>query len=373
MRRASQFELAAHAGAAYTTPWFSTPMGGGSVGPGETAGAHATFWFSPRVGARASASYAAGSVESPNSLFTSRNESFRTHMALYDAGVVLRPFFFSGAPPSITSTYLYLGAGGLTASRGTEVTCSAPSSGPGECLAKDVGSATVAQGVVALGIELLPLSDRLTLFAEAALHAYDSPAHVTTPSFTTASSRDRYDATAGPSNRYALHANDSPAHAATAGSSDRYAATGTLSLGAKLLFGEILPPPPVIPPPPPVAFPATDSLSRPTAPMPRSGGSVEVTTTAPGADVYLVLQPIGGLSNSAICALRPILAPGRPYLGRTTSGNPVRGRGNATSYVLVVRQYGRVYQRVVRPSNNSNTVVRLNMMQAGTPLSCGGA
>jgi hypothetical protein len=286
-------------------------------------------------------------------------------MALYDAGVVLRPFLPSSAPPSIASTYLYLGAGGLTVSRGTEVTCIEGPGGPSSvCFANDAGSATVGQGVVALGIELLPLSDRLTLFAEAALHAYDSPAHITTPSFTTASSRDQYDATAGPSDR-ALRAYNTPAHTAAAGPSDRYAATGSLTLGAKLLVGDLPPPPPAIPPPVPP--------SPPTASMPRSGGSVEVTTTAPGADVYLVLQPIGGLSNSALCALRPILAPGRPYLGRTTSGNPVRGRGNATSYVLVVRQYGRVYQRLVRPSNNSNTVVRLNMMQAGTPLSCGGA
>jgi hypothetical protein len=338
--RASQFDFAVRAGAAYTTPWFRGPRGDGEVGLGPAAGAHATFWITPALGVRAGGAYAGGSVEGAN-----EGSPLRLHLALYDAGVVLRPFFsFEGTLRS--NAYLYAGAGGISAFSSAEgVRCAEPLVPRGVCLPTSAADATAGQGVVAIGTDLAPLGSGAKLFAEAAAHGYDAPLRPGQPD-----------------------------------AEDRFAVTGTLTVGVKLLVGDILPPPPVImpppppliilPPPPPSPSPTPPAPPGPVTPYPTAGGYVQVITTPPGAHVYLVPEPLAGIKQAEICRLKPNIQLRAPYMGPTSSTNLLRFYAPLNTYFVVVRQDTRVYLERVKPANYSTRKLSYNTSTEPPRMRC---
>jgi hypothetical protein len=92
----------------------------------------------------------------------------------------VRPFVGrAGASDWLASTYLWAGGGGLTTDVAGSGGCAAEyPAGSGVCLPRDPGPATVGQAVVGAGVEMYPLYRGVTLFGEAALHGYRSPARV---------------------------------------------------------------------------------------------------------------------------------------------------------------------------------------------------
>lgn len=321
-RLASQLEFGAQVGAAYTTPWFSAPDADGEIGPGAAAGAHATFWLTPVLGARVGALYARGSIEGTNG-----NGPFRLHTALYDAGVIWRPFF-SVEGPIAHSSYLYAGIGGITAlSSGDNDAddgsgCAASLRDRGICLPRRAGDATAGQVTLAIGADLTSFGNGSVLFAEAAAHGYDAPVR-----------------------------------AAVAGAKDRFAITGTFTVGVKLLVGDILPPPPPVIPTPPALEPS-DLV-----------GTVVIRTNAAGAAVYLIPAIDLTLDRELLCRLTPI--GGNPYFkGRTGPNGAFSLSGSTTnSWVVVIAQGPRRYESPLSFTAGS-TVEMMMSLAAGRATSC---
>jgi hypothetical protein len=255
-RRAGRFDVAVYAGGSLTSPWFEsrTVTLNGTTEPTENDdgeefspgyapffGAHLTFWASPMLGLRLHGAYAPMRPPSrPQDGFFDGFENagdrayYELNTYVYDAELVVRPFFNATDSRLLSSVYLWAGGGGLTVDQaGEDVEACRPSVlALGACLSYAPKQATVGQGTAGAGIDLLMLGRSLALFGEAGVHVYDSPVHVG-------------DDFIGPVT--------APTGARVRIADDRTAVTARLVAGLKLVLGDILPAPviPTLPPPPP--------------------------------------------------------------------------------------------------------------------------
>jgi hypothetical protein len=258
-RGPSRFDLGVYAGGAYTSSWFEsrsitlngTPTPdenddgeGYRIGLAPMFGANATFWATPVFGFRAHYGYMPSNLPEPSDggdAFGS-NDDYVLNNHFYDLSLIFRlpnlPLFSAVS----SNLYGWAGGGGLT----SNVAGSAGPNGEGceprllaagACLSYEEDFATVGQGVVGIGGDILGGTRILGLgaFAELAAHIYDSPVHVG-------------DGFLGPIT--------APTGTTVRVADDRYAVTTRLVLGLKAAFGSFAPamaplPPP--PPPPPVA------------------------------------------------------------------------------------------------------------------------
>ncbi|HYW06179.1 MAG TPA: hypothetical protein VE913_04430, partial [Longimicrobium sp.] len=193
MRRASLFDLGVYGGGSYTTDWFTTPEQGGdeegwAPGYAPIFGAVANFWFSPTLGVRAHGGYMP-QVLPETEAFDEENRVVNSY--LYDLDLVFRPFFFSSENGLMQSVYFFLGGGGYTAdiadqaiTRGFDdsdgIACARRPAWvrAGVCVSNSPEYSTTGMGVIGAGLDLFPIGGSLALFGEAAVHGYDSPAHV---------------------------------------------------------------------------------------------------------------------------------------------------------------------------------------------------
>ncbi|HEV2735709.1 MAG TPA: hypothetical protein VGV85_12765, partial [Longimicrobiaceae bacterium] len=203
-------------------------------------GAAATYWATPGFGVRLHGAYFPTQLPQGDSEagFEDGDDEYVMNNWLYDLNLVFRPAFLTSTIGSfLANPYLFLGGGGLTtniaglpaARGGVGYPCVNQYRSAGVCLSQDPEYASVGQGNVGIGFDLLSLAG-LGVFGEVAVHGYDSPAHVY---------------------------NENTAQ-------DKFAFTPRASLGLKFGFGGAAPEevivPPVAPPPPPPALPAAPEM-----------------------------------------------------------------------------------------------------------------
>jgi hypothetical protein len=261
-RRASRFDVGIYAGGSLTSDWLSsrtvtlngtdTPTEnddeeGYAPGFAPAFGALANLWITPALGVRLHGAYVPMRLPNTESAFTDAGEKSRYVMNtwFYDLGLTLRPFATRDVSRWMSSMYLFAGGGGVTTDlAGEDVPlCEGTVLGLGGCLSFDPAQATVGQGTAGVGFDLVPLGP-LALFAEAAVHVYDSPVHVD-------------DAWVGPIT--------APTRSTVRIADDAAAVTGRLVLGLKMAFGNLIPAP-VLPPPPPALPPVVPPPPPPPPP-----------------------------------------------------------------------------------------------------------
>jgi hypothetical protein len=286
-RRVSRFDLGVYAGGSLSGDWFesrtvtlnqtTTPTEnddaeGYSPGVGGAFGAQATFWFTPSFGIRAHGAYLPMRLpdndDDEDNLGGDGGE-YVMNTYVYDLNLALRPFASRGSP-WLSSMYLFAGGGGLTVDVWGEdqPVCEGTLAGLGACLSFEPEDATVGQGTAGLGFDLIPLGSMLGLFAEAAVHVYDSPVHVS-------------DTWLGPIT--------APAGSTVRIGNDATVVTGRLVLGLKAGFGNFVeevavappppPPPPMAPPPPPPPPPVVVNTRDIRVCVVENGALREVTAT----------------------------------------------------------------------------------------------
>ena len=253
-RRASLFDLGLYAGGAYSTSWFSINGAGDEdegfkPGISPIFGATASFFFTPSFGLRLHGAYMPTNLPEAEDEFGDGNDQFIVNNYLYDLDLVFRPWIANmEASNLMASTYFFLGGGGLTSNTaGTFASNCYPIGfyvANGVCMPTESDLGTVGQGVVGLGVDLIPITSGVGVFGELAVHGYDSPAHVY---------------------------NEQRAE-------DKIAFTPRLSLGLKFSFGNLLPPPPVVIPEPPVVQP-----TEPVAPVADEMRDIRVCVVENGA------------------------------------------------------------------------------------------
>ncbi|HEX5872189.1 MAG TPA: hypothetical protein VFY65_17285, partial [Longimicrobium sp.] len=262
-RRASRFDIGVYGGGSLTSNWFEsrtvtlngtdTPMEndddeGFSPGTGGAFGALANLWLTPAFGIRAHGVYLP--MKLPNSDDEAfDNDGYVMNTYAFDLNLALRPFATRAGSPWMSSLYLFAGGGGLMVDLAGEdqPLCEGTLAQQGACLSFEPEQTMVGQGTAGLGVDLIPIGP-LALFAEAAVHVYDSPVHTT-------------DFWLGP-----IRASEG---ATVRIADDATAVTGRLVLGLKAMFGNLIPPPPPVEvPPPPVVAPPPPVVAPPPPPNP---------------------------------------------------------------------------------------------------------
>ncbi len=264
-------EAGVYAGGSYTTDWFTTPDAGGDEewrpGYAPDFGAIVQLWLDPRIGVRAHAAYVPQNLPGGGGL----DQRLRVvNSYLYDLDLVVRPFALSTPNTLLQTVYFFVGGGGYTADVADFM---APGEGgcvpheswtpAGVCVPTDAGQGTTGMAVAGGGISLARISSRVEAFGEAAVHVYDSPAHVTG----NASGEDRLSFT--PRAVIGLKASLRPRASRTP-----------------------RPAPEPLPPPPPVAV-----VEEPTPPAPAPAGEeIQVCVIRDGAlaGVTVVRDPVSG-------------------------------------------------------------------------------
>jgi hypothetical protein len=252
-RRASLFDLGVYAGGAYTTDWFEgrsvtpnqgvlteTDGEGYRIGLTPSFGANATFWGLRFAGLRLHYGYIPS--ELPQRDDDNGNDNDETNYVLnnhlYDLSLVLRVPGLPLVSSLVGNVYAWVGGGGLTVDIAGEDrrACEPRLLAAGACLSFETDHATVGQGVIGIGGDIVSLTNNIGLFVEVAAHGYDSPVHVG-------------DDFVGPAR---VRTGQSVAVA-----NDQFAVTTRFVAGLKLALGGgarevVAPPPPPPPPPPPV-------------------------------------------------------------------------------------------------------------------------
>ncbi|HEY7768222.1 hypothetical protein, partial [Longimicrobium sp.] len=165
---AGVLDVGLSAGLAHTSRWYEGASGAGTLSAGPALSLDARFWPVPAAGLRLQVGTFA------NELRTTRERLQRVRGTTYDVSAVLRPFAASRAAPALASAYVFAGGGAITLSgpRDSVTMCD----DRGECaVVLRVRPTTVPQFTAGAGTEL-PVGDGFSLFAEASLAAYDSPA-----------------------------------------------------------------------------------------------------------------------------------------------------------------------------------------------------
>jgi hypothetical protein len=186
--RGGQLDLGIYVGGAYESDWFTTPTMDGDegwgVGPVPVIGLTATYWLRPTLGVRLHGAYAPSSL--PQASGFELGSSWAVNNWLYDLDVLYRPWASSGESLWQGSGYFFLGAGVYT----TDPSGSADEDpclplgawvANGVCVPGDGGYGSVAQGVLGGGADFARVGRRGTLFAELAIHFFDSPVHTAAP------------------------------------------------------------------------------------------------------------------------------------------------------------------------------------------------
>lgn len=306
----SLFDLGIYAGGAYTTDWYETRTAtsnnqvitdnndgeGRRIGWAPIFGANATYYGLPWFGVRVHYGYMpsdlpAGS-DSGNS-GTGNESNFRVNNHFYDLSLLFRAPGIPILSGLVSNAYGWVGGGGLT----TNVAGEGPGCVPellaeGACLSVDPDHASVGQGVVGIGGDIVSLAANVGLFAELAAHIYDSPVH-TGDGFV-----PRVTVQPGEAFRVA---------------DDKYAVTPRLVAGLKVSFGgrepQVVPVPVPIAPPPPA--PPAPPPAPPAAPAMRD---VRVCVVQGGqlTEVAAVVNPASGdtvVNNRRFSDIYPATAP----------------------------------------------------------------
>ncbi|HEX6371923.1 MAG TPA: hypothetical protein VF006_23570 [Longimicrobium sp.] len=219
-RRALMYDVGVYAGGAWSTDWFTIGDDGFAPGLSPGFGAMAAFFFTPGLGVRLHAVYTPQHLPENDDAGIDFGFGGVVNSWLYDVDLVLRPWVErEDVSDWMASAYLFVGGGGYTpdlaGESGTHQGCTqADFLANGLCVSDQPGVATVGQGVVGFGMDLVPVSSGLALFVEGAVHGYDSPAHV------------------------AQNAKNTK---------DRLTLTPRLVLGLKARSGDMIPPPPRLP------------------------------------------------------------------------------------------------------------------------------
>jgi len=190
--RQAGLDLGIYAGGAWSSDWYEARMAsstsgvvtstgdetGYGLGITSSFGAMATYWLHPSLGVRLHGAYL------PSPLPRAEGDEGNGNPVnnyLYDLDVLYRPWAGRpGAPGPLASLYAFAGGGGLTvniAGGDGASRCEPASLSRGACLTRQPGAASVGQGVLGIGAELLALGSGLGAFAEIAAHGYESPAH----------------------------------------------------------------------------------------------------------------------------------------------------------------------------------------------------
>ena len=179
-------DVGIHTGGSYTTDWFTTPGAEGEQGwnPGYAPafGGFAQLWLDPRFGVRIHGAYLPQNLPEQGGL----DQSTRVvNSYLYDVDLVLRPFVLSTPNRLLQTVYLFAGGGGYTADTGDFMAPGQESCIPHEawtpggiCVSTDADYSTTGMAVAGAGISLARVTGDVEAFGEVAVHAYDSPAHV---------------------------------------------------------------------------------------------------------------------------------------------------------------------------------------------------
>lgn len=181
---ASRFDVGVYAGAAWTSPWLETQNHRWAIGTNPIFGAFGTAWATPRVGFRGHLAYMQSGMPEPRGAafdLPPQIDGRRLHTWFYDLNLAARPFMSPERVGSrLSSVYFLIGGGGLTANPdlGDPEACVPPYDHGGACLSNDWRKSTVGQVTAGAGLGLIPLTRYLSIFAEAAVHAYDSPFHM---------------------------------------------------------------------------------------------------------------------------------------------------------------------------------------------------
>lgn len=279
-QRIPAMELGVYGGGAWSSEWLGInddfvglgaedDAGGGfGIGVAPLFGANASWYLTPTFALRLHGAYmpsefptrdedaavtafgALGpAVVSVNAL-EEDDSAYPLNNWLADASLVFRPYVQSRSD-WLASTYFFLGGGVMVtdvAGQGDagdllgvgSSDCVDAYEALGACLAYELDHATVGQGTAGFGLNFFPLSGRLGLFGELAVHGYDSPFH--TP-------------------------DEDEAAFASSLAEDRFVWTPRAALGVKLSLGDMSPPvvvaPPVDPAPVPAPPPAPAPEERP--------------------------------------------------------------------------------------------------------------
>lgn len=347
-------DVGASVGVAQTSRWYDAGSEAGTVKDGTAVSAEVRYWPVPWLGLRLQAGRFDGAIRTqplPASIgFFSRPQDLRA--TVYDASVVVRPLAAVRAPGPLSTAYAYAGGGGATLDlSGTPDTlrrCDDDGGSVTECLVSPAPNGTVGQFTLGAGTDLLSVAG-FTVFAEASLHRYRPP-------FLDRDGNKAVFASmaAEPTPRLAIIG--TPNQPATAGD----VVTRRFVAGVRRTFGGGRPPPTPPPAPPP---------------SPTTGGVVTVVTVEPGADVYLVPRSALEDDPGLRCRLRPVLATGSYYRGRTTGAQPLRVPAGPRAWVLVVRQQvtsgtrrvWHVHEQRIQLAGGSTVPVQLNMQRDGRP------
>jgi hypothetical protein len=343
------------AGVAHISRWYDAGGEPGTVEDGTAFSAEVRYWPVPWLGLRLQAGRFDGRIRTafrPASPGSTPPQDLRA--TAYDASVVVRPLAAVRAPGPLSTAYAYAGGGGatldLSGTPDTLMVCADPGDplSPA-CFMSPASRGTVRQVTVGAGTDLLSVAG-FTVFAEASLHRYRPPftdGTQKTPGFGSPA--------LSPDLRPLPAIIGVPGDPATTGD----VVTRRFAAGVRRTFGGARNPPPPAPPPP----------------SPTTGGVVTVTTVEPGAEVYLVPRSALEDDPGLRCLLRPTLATGSYFRGRTTGAQPLRVSAGPRAWVLVVRQQvasggqtiWHVHEQRIQLAGGGTVPVNLNMQRDGRP------
>jgi hypothetical protein len=233
-RVAPRFDLGVYGGYAWTTPWFEHQGDNYGIGGAPVFGLNTTFWTTESFGLRFNGTYMPSRF--PNNDGRPLEGNWPLNNYFLDLDAVFRPWWArTDMGDLMSSLYFWLGGGVMFTNvagnpaplPGDDIRCVEAYTPFGVCLSYQPSYATVGQGTIGIGADLVSLANNIGLFGEVGAHGYSSPLHT------------------------------GPASPAT----DRFSVTTRGVLGLKLSMGALAPPivpvpPPPPPPPPPPAAPA---------------------------------------------------------------------------------------------------------------------
>jgi hypothetical protein len=171
---AGQLSFGLYGGMARGGTWFNAGGNDFRVGWAPAVGATAEMRLNESFGVRGNLTYM--HTKLPESDDVEISEDRMINLFAYDVGVSFRPLA-RDPKPVLASGYVFAGVGGVTADvHGFEETECLPVAiylANGACVPG--GRRTKLQLNVGLGVDAARLTDRVTLFGEAALHGFSSP------------------------------------------------------------------------------------------------------------------------------------------------------------------------------------------------------
>jgi hypothetical protein len=350
----STLDVGVSVGSVRTGRWYDAGGEPGTVKSGTAFAAEVRYWPVPWAGMRLQAGRFDGEIRTlgPPAYtgIPARPQALRG--TVYDASIVVRPLATTpGVPVVLTTAYAFAGGGRVELEvSGRPDSVYICSETEDACAYRMPSSGTVGAVTAGVGADLVTVRG-FTLFAEASLHRYRPP--FTGQPNLLAQRNARGGVDPGAPARPAVGTPTAPAVVDEV-------VTRRLAAGVRRTFRIGEGPPPAPPPPPP---------------SPTTGGVVSVRTDEPGAEVYLVPRSALEDNPGLRCRLRPVLARGSYFVGRTTGAQPLRVPAAPRAWVLIVRQQvpgagGRVwhvYEQRVQLAGGRTLPVQLNMRRDGAP------